>query len=381
MAGSFISSRTGAPLKVPAKFALSSSSQDSCGRLSTCARDATISLISRLFVANLDLVARAQDDARDVDALAVHQDVPVADDLPRLRAREREAEAVHDVVEPRLEQAEHLLARTALPARRVEVVLLELALQHAVDAADLLLLAKADRVLAQLDARLAVLPRGIRPAGVRALLGVAALALEEELHALAAAQLANGTVITSHLLSSLSSRFFEDRFTRARRFFPDRHAKAPGHLSIANQTRRRLGGRQPLWGTGVTSRMSVTLKPTACRARSALSRPAPGPFTKTATERIPCSIALRAASSAASCAANGVLLREPLKPREPALDQATVLPFTSVIVTTVLLKVDWMCAIPVATFFFAFFLAAFGFGPPPARAGGSGGDVRLAPAT
>jgi hypothetical protein len=45
-----------------------------------------------------------------------------------------------------------------------------------------------------------VLPRRIRPAGVRALLGVAALALEEELHPLTAAQLANGTMISSHLL-------------------------------------------------------------------------------------------------------------------------------------------------------------------------------------
>src|SRR6476646_1541423 len=108
----------------------------------------------------------------------------------------------------------------------------------------------------------------------------------------------------------------------------------------ANHTRRRLGGRHPLCGTVVTSRMSVTLKPAVCSARSALSRPAPGPFTNTATERIPCSIALRAASSAASCAANGVLLREPLKPREPALDHATALPLTSVIVTTVLLKDD-----------------------------------------
>jgi hypothetical protein len=42
-------SRTGAPLNVPMKFALSSSSHESCGRLSTCASDATISLISRLF--------------------------------------------------------------------------------------------------------------------------------------------------------------------------------------------------------------------------------------------------------------------------------------------------------------------------------------------
>src|SRR4051812_17311664 len=82
-------------------------------------------------------------------------------------------------------------------------------------------------------------------------------------------------------------------------------------------------------------------------------------------ERMPCSMALRPASSAASCAANGVDLREPLKPRAPALDQATVLPLMSVIVTTVLLNVDWMWAIPAAMFFRTFFfcltlLAVFG---------------------
>src|SRR5262249_5322904 len=121
-------------------------------------------------LANLDPVARAKDDARDVEALAVHQHVAVAHELPRLGAREGEAEAVNDAVEPRLEQAEHLLARPALPARRIEVILLELALDDAVDAADLLLLPKANRVLAQLDARLAVLARRVRPAGVRALL-------------------------------------------------------------------------------------------------------------------------------------------------------------------------------------------------------------------
>src|SRR4051812_3012419 len=126
-------------------------------------------------------------------------------------------------------------------------------------------------------------------------------------------------------------------------------------LSSFDQTRRRLGGRHPLWGMGVTSRISVTLKPADCKARSALSRPAPGPFTNTATERIPCSCARRAASSAASCAANGVDLREPLNPRAPALDHATALPLMSVIVTTVLLKVDWMCAIPAEMFLRTFF--------------------------
>src|SRR5688572_6915386 len=122
------------------------------------------------------------------------------------------------------------------------------------------------------------------------------------------------------------------------------------------QTRRRLGGRQPLWGIGVTSRMSVTRRPVVWNARSADSRPAPGPLTKIATVLRPCSCALRAASSAASCAANGVLLREPLKPREPALDHAMTFPERSVIETIVLLKVDWTCAMPVPTFFLTFFL-------------------------
>jgi small subunit ribosomal protein S11 len=52
--------------------------------------------------------------------------------------------------------------------------------------------------------------------------------------------------------------------------------------------------------------------------RMAVSRPEPGPFTTTSTLRTPCSIARRAAVSAASCAANGVLLREPLNPTFPA---------------------------------------------------------------
>jgi len=57
---------------------------------------------------------------------------------------------------------------------------------------------------------------------------------------------------------------------------------------------------------------------------------------------MPCSIARRAAASAAIWAAYGVLLREPLKPAEPALLEATTLPFGSVMVIRVLLKVDWM---------------------------------------
>ena len=46
-----------------------------------------------------------------------------------------------------------------------------------------------------------------------------------------------------------------------------------------DQTRRRLGGRQPLWGIGVTSLIDFTSSPAAWRARIDDSRPAPGPLT------------------------------------------------------------------------------------------------------
>jgi hypothetical protein len=64
-----------------------------------------------------------------------------------------------------------------------------------------------------------------------------------------------------------------------------------------------------------------------------------------------------AASSAASCAANGVDLREPLNPHVPAEDHATTFPETSVIETIVLLNVAEICATPVWMFFRTYFLA------------------------
>src|SRR5208283_3280855 len=67
------------------------------------------------------------------------------------------------------------------------------------------------------------------------------------------------------------------------------------------------------------------------------------------TARIPYSDTLRAAASAAIWAANGVPLRDPLKPTAPALDQPTTKPCGSVIVTIVLLKVACTWAIPSGT--------------------------------
>src|ERR687889_2161984 len=104
------------------------------------------------------------------------------------------------------------------------------------------------------------------------------------------------------------------------------------------QTLRRLGGRQPLCGIGVTSVMALTSSPADWSDRMACSRPAPGPLTKTSTWRIPCSMALRAATSADRAAAYGVLLREPLNPATPAEPQLTTAPFRSVIVMIVLLN-------------------------------------------
>src|SRR5450759_2025375 len=59
--------------------------------------------------------------------------------------------------------------------------------------------------------------------------------------------------------------------------------------------------------------MAPTSRPVACSDRIAVSRPEPGPLTKTSTLRMPCSCALRAAFSAAIWAANGVDLREPFE--------------------------------------------------------------------
>ncbi len=100
--------------------------------------------------------------------------------------------------------------------------------------------------------------------------------------------------------------------------------------------------------------MTVTSKPAACKALRADSRPDPGPFTQISTDLTPCSMAFRAAEPAVTWAAKGVLLREPLNPSLPALAQAKVFPDTSVMVTTVLLKLARMWAIPLGIFFFLF---------------------------
>src|SRR5947209_11778648 len=110
---------------------------------------------------------------------------------------------------------------------------------------------------------------------------------------------------------------------------------------------------------GVTSLMARTSIPAVLNARTADSRPEPGPETRTSTVRSPLSPALLAAVSAACWAANGVPLRDPRKPSDPALDHDSVFPSWSAMVTMVLLKVAWICTTPVWTTRFSFFLKLF----------------------
>src|SRR6476469_5068598 len=240
----------------------------------------------------------------------------MTDELARLSARGREAEAVDDVVETRLEHAQQVVTGDAALLVRLLVVGAELRLEQPVVPARLLLLAQLQQVLALLDAAAAVLARRIGAALDGALLGQAALALEEELHALPAALLALRGTIASH-------------YTRLRFFW-----------------------RTPLCACGETSFTPRISKPAACSERIAVSRPEPGPLTNTSTFCKPCSMPLRAAASAVTWAANGVDLREPLKPAPPADSQAMTLPWASVSETIVLLNDVLMWAWPTGMFFF-----------------------------
>src|SRR4051812_24124426 len=89
-------------------------------------------------------------------------------------------------------------------------------------------------------------------------------------------------------------------------------------------------------------------------ARTADSRPGPGPLMRTSRFFTPHSTATLPAASAATWAANGVDLREPLKPAPPDVAHDKALPWRSVIVMMVLLNDAWTCAMPSATFFLTF---------------------------
>src|SRR5207245_11062750 len=120
----------------------------------------------------------------------VHWQVVVVHDLPALAARGGEAQAMDDVVQAELEELLEVLAGHPLLALGPVEVLPELALEHAVDALGLLLLAQLHAEGGELAAIQAVLAGRIVAPLDRALVGEAAGAFQEQLPALAAAQAA-----------------------------------------------------------------------------------------------------------------------------------------------------------------------------------------------
>ena len=89
----------------------------------------------------------------------------------------------------------------------------------------------------------------------------------------------------------------------------------------------------------MTSEIFVIFSPQPFKALTADSLPDPGPETSTSTSDKPKLIACSPALVAAIWAAKGVLFLEPLNPFAPELDQEIVLPYLSVILIIVLLKV------------------------------------------
>src|SRR5690606_33299430 len=142
-------------------------------------------------VAGLDLVRR------NVDDLIVHGNPAMRDELPRLGAGRREAHPVDDVVQTRLEHPQQVLARRAFDLRGLLVVVAELALEHAVHAAQLLLLAQLDAVVGQPPA---ALPRTARRHLELALaLERFDTALQKQVRALSTGQLARRSSVSRHI--------------------------------------------------------------------------------------------------------------------------------------------------------------------------------------
>ena len=120
--------------------------------------------------------------------------------LSSLPTRVGKPKPIHDVVEPCLEYAQQVFAGDAGHVFGSDEVLVELTLENAVDVACLLLLFELHAELAFLTATPIARRRAWRrrPPLDGALRGEAAIALEEKLHARAAAQATNRTGITSH---------------------------------------------------------------------------------------------------------------------------------------------------------------------------------------
>src|SRR3712207_6280389 len=108
-----------------------------------------------------DHVARPQDRRRDVVLAAVEEEVPVRDELARLRPARREAHPVDHVVHPELHELQEVLAAYPLHPGGLVVSPPELLLGDPVVPAGLLLLEEPEPELRLPLTAAAVLPRRI----------------------------------------------------------------------------------------------------------------------------------------------------------------------------------------------------------------------------
>src|ERR1019366_2999820 len=153
-------------------------------------------LLARL-LADLDHIAGAALIGRYVDDLSVDADSLVADQLAGLGTRGRETHAIDHIVQTALEQLQQRLAGGSGAARGRMVIVAELTLEHAVHAAQLLLLSQLQTVIRQslppltLDAARGHLQLALALERLGA-------ALEKQIRALAAGELAGRTNVSRH---------------------------------------------------------------------------------------------------------------------------------------------------------------------------------------
>src|SRR5690606_29734942 len=123
---------------------------------------------------------------------AVHRDALVAHELARLVTSGGKAHPVYDVVETTFQHLEQVRTRRAWTPRSLRVVVAELTLEHAVHAAQLLLLAQLQTVVRQTAAALA-LDAARRHFELALRFERLHPALQKQVRAFAARQLALGT--------------------------------------------------------------------------------------------------------------------------------------------------------------------------------------------
>jgi len=154
---------------------------------------------------------------------------------------------------------------------------------------------------------LSVLSRRIAAAFDRAFVGEAFLALEK-------------------MSFSPSRRHWRHLASRSRAI------RVPLYAAAFSAADNRCGAR------AFTSAMLLILRPSAFRARTADSRPGPGPLMRTLEILHPTLLCGAAGLLGSNLAANGVDFLEPLKPAAPEVAHAKALPWRSVMVTMVLLN-------------------------------------------